>query len=203
MFELPALKYEFNALEPYIDALTVETHYSKHHQNYCHNLNKALEKYPQYYTLSVENVLTNISSLPSNTAQTVINNGGGYYNHNLYWDNLTPFFKPLTDGVLMGELTKAFVSLAAFQKLFTESATKLFGSGWTWLVKTKDGNLKIVNTANQECPLSNGLKPLLALDLWEHAYYLKYQNLRAEYIKNWWHIVDWGVVTARLNSLLP
>lgn len=199
---MSALKYEFNALEPYIDTLTVQTHYSKHHQNYCNNLNKALEKYPQYHTSSIEDVLASASSLPSDIAQTVINNGGGYYNHNLYWENLTPQAKPLTDGVLMDEINKAFVSFADFQKLFTESAAKLFGSGWTWLVKTKNRDLKIVNTANQDCPLINGLKPLLALDLWEHAYYLKYQNRRAEYIQNWWQIVDWSVVTARLNSPL-
>jgi superoxide dismutase, Fe-Mn family len=197
---MSALKFEFNGLEPYIDTLTVETHYAKHHQNYCNNLNKTLEKYPEFHTSSIEDVLTNLSSLPQDIVQAVTNNGGGYYNHNLYWENLTSEIKPLTDGVLMTELNKAFVSFADFQKLFTESATKLFGSGWTWLVKTKSGDLKIVNTANQDCPLSNGLKPLLVLDLWEHAYYLKYQNRRAEYITNWWKIVDWSVVTARLNS---
>jgi Fe-Mn family superoxide dismutase len=202
MFEMSALKYEFNKLEPYIDTLTVQTHYLKHHQNYCNNLNKALEKYPQYHTSSIEDILTNVGSLPSDIVQTVVNNAGGYYNHNLYWDNLAPNAKPLTDGVLMEELTRAFVSFADFQKLFAESATKLFGSGWTWLVKTKNKDLKIVNTANQDCPVSSGLKPLLALDLWEHAYYLKYQNRRSEYIQNWWQIVDWGVVTARLNSPL-
>lgn len=203
MFEMSALKFEYNALEPYIDALTVETHYSKHHQNYCNNLNKALEKYPQFQTSSIEDVLINLNTLPQDIVQAVTNNGGGYYNHNLYWENLTPQTKPLTDGALMGEINKAFVSFTDFQKLFTESATKLFGSGWTWLVKTKDENLKIINTANQDCPVSAGLKPLLTLDLWEHAYYLKYQNRRAEYIQNWWHIVDWAVVTARLNSPLP
>jgi len=199
---MSALKYEYRALEPYIDALTVETHYSKHHQNYCNNLNKALEKYTQFQGSSIEDVLTGLSTLPKDVVQAVTNNGGGYYNHNLYWENLTPNTKPLTEGVLMDEIRKAFVSFADFQKLFTDSATKLFGSGWTWLVKTKGGDIKIVNTANQDCPLSNGLRPLLALDLWEHAYYLKYQNRRAEYIQNWWQVVDWGVVTARLNSRL-
>ena len=202
MFEMSALSYEFNALEPYLDTLTVQTHYSKHHQNYCNNLNKVLEKYPQYHTSAIEDVLTSVGSLPADIAQSVVNNGGGYYNHNLYWENLIPDARPLAGGVLMDELTKAFVSFADFQKLFAESAAKLFGSGWTWLVKTKTKDLKIVNTANQDCPLSSGLKPLLVLDLWEHAYYLKYQNRRAEYVQNWWQIVNWAVVTARLNSPL-
>ena len=202
MFEMSALKYEYNALEPYIDALTVETHYSKHHQNYCNNLNKMLENYPQFQTSSIEDMLTSLSTLPKDIVQGVTNNGGGYYNHNSYWENLAPNAQPLSEGILMDALNKAFVSFADFQKLFNESAAKLFGSGWTWLVKNKAGDLKIVNTANQECPISNGLKPLLTLDLWEHAYYLKYQNRRAEYIQNWWKIVDWSVVTARLNSPL-
>lgn len=199
MFEMSALKFEYNALEPYIDALTVETHYSKHHQNYCNNLNKTLEKYPQFQTSGIESILTNLNTLPQDVIQAATNNGGGYYNHNLYWENLTPNGNSLTDGVLMEEINRAFVSFADFQKLFTESATKLFGSGWTWLIQTKNSDLKIVNTANQDCPLSSGLRPLLTLDLWEHAYYLKYQNRRAEYIQNWWQVVDWGVVTSRLN----
>ena len=196
---MSALKFEYNALEPYIDALTVETHYSKHHQNYCNNLNKTLEKYPQFQTSGIESILTNLNTLPQDVIQAATNNGGGYYNHNLYWENLTPNGNSLTDGVLMEEINRAFVSFADFQKLFTESATKLFGSGWTWLIQTKNSDLKIVNTANQDCPLSSGLRPLLTLDLWEHAYYLKYQNRRAEYIQNWWQVVDWGVVTSRLN----
>ena len=199
---MPELKFEFGALDPYIDRLTVETHYAKHHQNYCNNLNKALEKYPQYQTSTIENVLINLKTLPADIITAVTNNGGGYYNHNLHWENLTPSSEPLGNGVLLDKINKAFVSLVDFEKLFTESATKLFGSGWTWLVQNKDGDLKIVNTANQDSPISNGLKPLLALDLWEHAYYLKYQNRRAEYIQNWWNIVYWDVVTARLNSPL-
>ncbi|MFA5776037.1 MAG: Fe-Mn family superoxide dismutase, partial [Patescibacteria group bacterium] len=159
MFEMSALKFEYNALEPYIDALTVETHYSKHHQNYCNNLNKTLEKYPQFQTSGIESILTNLNTLPQDVIQAATNNGGGYYNHNLYWENLTPNGNSLTDGVLMEEINRAFVSFADFQKLFTESATKLFGSGWTWLIQTKNSDLKIVNTANQDCPLSSGLRP--------------------------------------------
>jgi Fe-Mn family superoxide dismutase len=196
------LKYDFAALEPYIDTATVQTHYTKHHTTYCTNLNKALEKYPMLQTSDIKTLLASLPTLPQEVVQAVTNNGGGYYNHTLYWENLTPQAKPAPAGLLLDAITSAFVSLPDFQKLFTDSATKLFGSGWTWLVQTKAGELKIVNTANQDCPVSNGLKPLLALDVWEHAYYLKYQNRRAEYIDNWWHVVDWDVVSTRLNSPL-
>lgn len=199
MFELVKLPYEYNSLEPYIDALTVETHYSKHHQNYCNNLNKALENYPQYNGVEIENILKNTESIPAEVRQAVINNGGGYYNHNVYWECIGNDFKTLPQGKLSEELNKAFTSFSDFQKLFTDSATKLFGSGWTWLVKNRNGDLKIINTANQDSPVSMGLHPVLALDLWEHAYYLKYQNRRAEYIQNWWNVVNWKAVSARLD----
>lgn len=199
---MPVLKFEYGALEPYIDARTVETHYSKHHQNYCNNLNKALENYPQYSGASIENILRNVMAIPQEVKQAVINNGGGYSNHNLYWENLGPQSKKIPEGKLLNEIDSAFVSFTDFQKLFTDSAIKLFGSGWTWLVKNRDGSLKIVNTANQDSPISNGLRPLLTLDVWEHAYYLKYQNRRAEYIQNWWSVVNWNVVASRLESPL-
>ncbi|MBU0650153.1 superoxide dismutase [Patescibacteria group bacterium] len=201
MFSLPALSYGYNALEPFLDPLTVETHYTKHHQSYCHNLNQALETYPDLTALSIEAILTNIQALPAEISQTVINNGGGYYNHNLFWENIGPYQPKEPSGTLLGTLEKAFVTLADFQKLFTESATKLFGSGWTWLVEDRNGELKIINTANHDCPLSTGYQPLLVLDIWEHAYYLKYQNRRSEYINQWWGAVNWSVVAARLESL--
>lgn len=201
MFELPKLNFHYKDLEPYIDALTLETHYTKHHQNYCNNLNKALVDYPQYQAYTIERLLTEVNSFPKEITQAVINSGGGYYNHNLYWENLTPNAEDLLDGPLLTKLNLAFGSLADFQKLFTDSATKLFGSGWTWLAQTKSGELKIVNTANQDCPITLELTPLLALDVWEHAYYLKYQNRRVDYIQNWWKLVDWKVVSGRLASL--
>ncbi len=202
MFQLPALPYDQSALEPYIDTETVTIHYLKHHQNYCSNLNKTLENHLEYSGMAIDQIIRNIETIPVEIRQAVINNGGGFYNHNLYWENIMPDARKEPDGLLMDEITKAFVSFADFQKLFTDSAVKLFGSGWTWLVQTKTGELKIVNTANQDCPLSMGLRPLLALDVWEHAYYLKYQNRRAEYIANWWNVVNWKVAAVRLETPL-
>lgn len=203
MFELSKLKFDYNALEPYIDALTVETHYSKHHQNYCNNLNKALDNYPQFTGVTIEDILKNTENIPEEVRQLVINNGGGYFNHNLYWENMGTQFKSVPEGKLAEALNNAFSSFADFQKLFSDSGIKLFGSGWTWLVKNRAGALKIVNTVNQDSPISNGLQPILALDVWEHAYYLKYQNRRAEYIQNWWNVVNWKVVADRLAAPLP
>lgn len=203
MFELSKLKFDYDALEPYIDALTVETHYSKHHQNYCNNLNKALDNYPQFTGVTIEDILKNTENIPEEVRQLVINNGGGYFNHNLYWENMGTQFKSVPEGKLAEALNNAFSSFADFQKLFSDSGIKLFGSGWTWLVKNRAGALKIVNTVNQDSPISSGLQPILALDVWEHAYYLKYQNRRAEYIQNWWNVVNWKVVADRLAAPLP
>ena len=202
MFDLPALPYDQNALEPYLTTDVVKIHYTKHHQTYCNNLNKALENHPEYSGMPIDKILRSIESVPAEIRQAVINNGGGFYNHALYWENLMPQAKKEPDGALMEAITNAFVTFADFQKLFTDSAMRLFGSGWTWLVQTRDGSLKIVNTANQDCPLSNGLKPILTLDVWEHAYYLQYQNLRADYIANWWNIINWKVVAVRLETPL-
>ncbi len=152
--------------------------------------------------MPIDKILRSIDSVPQEIRQAVINNGGGFYNHILYWENMMPDAKKEPDGVLMEAISGAFVTFADFQKLFTDSAMRLFGSGWTWLVQTKSGDLKIVNTANQDSPLSSGLKPLLALDVWEHAYYLQYQNLRADYIANWWNIINWKVVASRLVTPL-
>lgn len=200
MFQVPALPYDQNALEPYISTDTVKVHYTKHHQTYCNNLNKALENHPGYANMPIDKILRSVDALPTEIRQAVINNGGGFYNHNLYWENLTPNAKLEPEGKLMDEINKAFTTFADFKKLFTDSAAKLFGSGWTWLVQNKNGDLKIVNTANQDCPISNGLKPILALDVWEHAYYLQYQNLRADYIASWWNIINWKVAAIRLET---
>lgn len=202
MFQLPALPYAQNALEPYLSTDVVNVHYTKHHQTYCNNLNKALENYSEYSGMTIDRIIRNVDTAPAEIKQAVINNGGGFYNHTLYWENLEPKANTEPGGLLLEEIVKAFVTFADFQKLFTESATKLFGSGWTWLTQTKDGALKIVNTANQDCPLSMGLKPLLALDVWEHAYYLQYQNRRADYIANFWNIIAWKVVATRLETPL-
>lgn len=202
MFEMIRLPYDYNALEPFIDAATVEIHYTKHHKKYLDNLNIAIANYQQFNSMSVEEILSNTDNLPSEIKQAVINNGGGYYNHNLYWENMAPKFKIVPEGKLMDSITAAFTSFADFQKLFSESAIRVFGSGWTWLAINKNKDLKILNTSNQDTPLNIGYKPLLALDVWEHAYYLKYQNRRQEYIENWWNIVNWKVVAKRLETEL-
>ena len=185
MFELSKLTFHFNDLEPYIDALTVETHYAKHHQTYCHNLNKALENLPSFKDMPIEELLKRVNELPEEARQTVLNNGGGYYNHNIYWENLANYVSKTTNEDLRAGVVNAFGSLETFKGLFTKTALKVFGSGWTWLVADSAKNLSITTTANQDTPITMGLVPLLALDVWEHAYYLKYQNRRADYIDAW------------------
>lgn len=202
MFYVPPLPYEKNALEPYLSAQVIEFHYEKHHHTYCSNLNKILENQPIYLNTPIEQLLKIVETLPIEIKQGVINNGGGLYNHNLYWESMKPHAKPAPEGTLMEEIKKSFVTFEDFQKLFTESALKLFGSGWTWLVQTRNGDLKIINTANQDSPISMGYKPILGIDVWEHAYYLQYQNRRADYIANWWKIINWDVVSKRLETPL-
>lgn len=195
--ELPQLSYAYNALEPFIDATTMEIHHSKHHQTYVNNLNTALEKYPEFSEVSLEELLKDPSVLPEDIRTSVINNGGGHYNHSLFWQ----FMAPQTRGPsqkLLQLLTTDFESLKNFQAEFSKAALGRFGSGWVWLVKDSASDmLQITSTANQDTPLSTGKTPILALDVWEHAYYLKYQNRRIEYVENWWNVVNWGEVEKR------
>jgi superoxide dismutase, Fe-Mn family len=186
-FELPKLDYAYDALEPYIDAKTMEIHHTKHHQAYIDKLNAALEKYPDLQGRPIEELLINLASLQvEETDRTAIrNHGGGHVNHTMFWKFLDPAHTK--DELLSKEITSTFGSTEEFKKQFTDSATKLFGSGWTWLVRDgKDSKLKIQNFPMQDSPLMTGHEPLLGLDIWEHAYYLKYQNRRPEYIENWW-----------------
>jgi Fe-Mn family superoxide dismutase len=193
-FELPKLKYSYDALEPYIDAQTMEIHHSKHHQGYTNNLNKALEKFPDFNVDSIEKILMDIDSVPNDIKNDVINNGGGYFNHRLFWEIMSPKPKNEPEGILAKDLKERFGSSAQFQEKFEDCALSRFGSGWAWLV-VKEGNvLEVYSTKNQDCPLLYKEIPLLGIDVWEHAYYLKYQNKRAEYVKNWWNVVDWAVV---------
>jgi superoxide dismutase, Fe-Mn family len=188
MQQLPKLQFEFDELEPFIDKKTVEIHYTKHHQAYVDNLNKVLEKYPSIENESIEELMQQVDSLEMEEAdrQAFINHGGGHINHTLYWQNLNPDNKKNSD--LIERINKQFGSLSEFKDKFTKTAMGQFGSGWAWLVEDSN-KLKVISTGNQNSPLIYGFKPIIALDVWEHAYYLRYQNKRAEYIRNWWRLI--------------
>jgi superoxide dismutase, Fe-Mn family len=196
-FTLPPLPYAYNALEPYIDARTMEFHHDKHHAAYVKNLNTALENYPQLQGKLIEDLLRNMDSIPEAIRTTIKNNGGGHANHTMYWEIMGPKAGGEPTGKLADELVKTFSSFTAFQNAFNEAGTKRFGSGWAWLVRTKDGKLKVTSTANQDSPLMTGDYPIMGNDVWEHAYYLSYQNRRPEYLKAWWQVVNWSAVNQR------
>jgi Fe-Mn family superoxide dismutase len=198
-FTLPPLPYAYDALEPHIDARTMEIHHSKHHQAYVTNLNKALEAHPQLRSASLEELLRDLNALPESIRTAVRNNGGGHFNHSLFWKLMKPGGGGEPVGELADTLRKAFGSFAAFKQQLTEAAMKRFGSGWAWLVLDKAGRLAITSTANQDNPLMEGEKPLLGVDVWEHAYYLKYQWRRNEYVAAWWNTVNWETVAAQLG----
>ncbi len=193
-FELPALPYAFNALEPAIDARTMEIHHDKHHGAYVNNLNNALKDYPDLQKMDVESLLRNINSVPEAIRTTVRNNGGGHANHSLFWQWLKPGGKNAPDGALAQAINSSFGSLDAFKDKFTAAASTRFGSGWAWLVVDGGNQLQVYSTANQDSPLMDGHRPILGLDVWEHAYYLLYQNRRPDYIKAVWGIINWDVV---------
>lgn len=195
-FELPKLPYEYDALEPYFDAKTMEIHYTKHHQAYVDKLNKALEGEDELSSKAVEDLLRDVKSAPEAIRQQVINHGGGHFNHTVWWEIINPENKSSSpSGMLEEEIKKAFGSFDDFKKEFTQKATTLFGSGWTWLAADENGtNLHIHNHPNQENPLLHNHKPILGIDVWEHSYYLKYQNRRAEYVDAFWNVVNWEKV---------
>lgn len=189
------LSYSYNGLEPYIDEETVKIHYTKHLQGYVDKLNNILKGYEKFTKgKTLENILFNVDKIPKKIRQEVINQGGGVYNHNLYFSILSPNPKMKPEGKLLKEIIKTFDSLEKLKKNVSEAAINQFGSGYGWLVMDKHGRLKIINTLNQNSPLIYGLIPILTIDVWEHAYYLKYKNLRAEYVKNIWNVIDWGKV---------
>ena len=195
-FELPPLPYGYDALEPYIDAQTMQIHHDKHHQAYTDKLNAALEKYPDLQAKPIEELLKDLDSVPEEIRPAVRNHGGGYYNHSLFWEMMKKGGGGEAAGELKTKLDQDFGSFEEFKKQFSEVAATAFGSGWAWLVKDPAGKLAIVKTPNQDSPISQGQFPLLGIDVWEHAYYLKYQNRRPEYIENWWNVVNWEQVEA-------
>ncbi|MFO8148837.1 MAG: superoxide dismutase [Trueperaceae bacterium] len=193
-FELPALPYPVNALEPHVDARTMEIHHGKHHAAYTNNLNAALEGHPALQERSIEELLRGFDALPSDVQTAVRNNGGGYANHNLFWEVMSPQGGGRPGGELAAAIDEAFGSFDAFQASFSDAAAKRFGSGWAWLVVDGDGALQVYSTANQDSPFMSGHTPILGIDVWEHAYYLNYQNRRPDYVKAFWNVIDWGKV---------
>ncbi len=197
MEELVKLNYEYDALEPYIDETTMMIHHSKHHQAYVDKFNAAI-KGSEFENKSVDDILRNLISVSEDIRKAVINNGGGVWNHNFFWSILKK-------GVVMSDelkslLEKDFGSVEKFKEEFTNAALTQFGSGWAWLVLDESGKLKVVKTPNQDSPISSNLKPVLALDVWEHAYYLKYQNKRPDYVNNFWNVVDWDKVLSLIKE---
>lgn len=190
---LPDLPYAYDALEPYFDTETMTLHHDKHHATYVANTNTALEKYPELGE-NLEELLADVSSIPADIRQAVINNGGGHLNHALFWELLSPEKQEVSADVAAA-IDDAFGSFAAFKEQFTAAATGRFGSGWAWLVVNKVGQLEITSTANQDTPISEGKQPILALDVWEHAYYLNYRNVRPNYIKAFFEIINWKKVS--------
>lgn len=201
IYTLPRLPYEFGALEPYIDAQTMEIHHDRHHQAYINNLNLALKDHLGLQNKPLEEILHDLVLVPEAIRNTVRNNGGGTYNHNLFWNMLSPKGGGVPNGVIGKIIKDRFESFENFQNLFNNAAKSVFGSGWAWLVMDKAGNLQITSTANQDCPLMFGQSPLLGLDVWEHAYYLQYQNKRPDYINAWWHVVNWEQVEQNYKLL--
>ncbi|HLC54601.1 MAG TPA: superoxide dismutase [Candidatus Nanoarchaeia archaeon] len=198
---LPKLNYSYDALEPYIDARTMEIHHAKHHQAYVDKLNAALEKHPKLFEKKVDELLSDLNSVPEDIRTAVRNHGGGHANHSLFWELMTPHAKDKEmKGEVIDEIKKAFGSVDVFKEKFNETALNRFGSGWAWLVLHK-GRLEVYSTANQDSPLMEGKIPLLGIDVWEHAYYLLYQNRRADYIKAWWNVVNWKQVNELFEKM--
>ena len=196
---LPKLPYPYAALEPHIDARTMEIHHTKHHQAYIDNLNKALEGHVDLQKKGIEQLLTEIDKVPEAIRQAVINHGGGHANHSFFWTIMGPGKGGSPAGDIADAINSTFDSFEKFQEEFAKAAMSRFGSGWSWLV-LQQGNLKVISTPNQDSPLMQGLKPVIGLDVWEHAYYLKYQNRRADYVKAWWNTVNWEEVNQRFRG---
>ena len=196
-YELPALPYDYSALEPYIDTQTMQIHHDKHHQTYVTNVNNALQGQDQLAAMSVDDLLRNISQVPDSIRMAVQNSGGGHSNHSMFWNIMKPNGGGEPTGDLASAIQQAFGSFDAFKTAFNDAGTKRFGSGWAWLVLDSNGKLQVISTANQDSPLMSGMYPVMGNDVWEHAYYLKYQNRRPEYLNAWWNVVNWDEVARR------
>jgi Fe-Mn family superoxide dismutase len=199
-FTLPTLTYDYAALEPHIDARTMEIHYTKHHQTYVSNLNAALENAPQLAGKSVEELLKDLQAVPEEIRATVRNNGGGHYNHTLFWGSMKQDGGGEPTGELAAAITSTFGDFASFKDTLSKATIGRFGSGWGWLSVDTSGKLVISSSANQDSPLSEGLKPILGIDVWEHAYYLNYQNRRADYVGAFWNVINWEQVAKNFAS---
>ena len=198
-FTLPPLPYDFTALEPHIDAKTMEIHHGKHHQTYVNNLNAAIEKAPELASKSLEDLMRGVNSLPEAVRTPIRNNGGGHWNHSMFWQIMAPKAGGEPGGALGAAIKSAFGDFAKFREQFSAAGVGRFGSGWAWLINS-GGKLSIISTPNQDNPLMEGQKAIMGLDVWEHAYYLKYQNRRPDYINAWWNVVNWKEVEKRFSA---
>lgn len=198
--ELPPLPYAYEALEPYIDSETMHLHHDKHHATYVNTLNTNLEKHPDLFAKSAEDLLRNLNSVPEDIRTAVRNHGGGHVNHTMFWQIMGPNAGGEPTGALGDEIRKAFGTFDEFKTKFNDAGAKQFGSGWVWLVRGNDSKLQIISTPNQDSPLLQGLWPIMGNDVWEHAYYLKYKNVRADYLKAWWNVVNWKEVEKRFQK---
>jgi superoxide dismutase, Fe-Mn family len=198
-FELPPLPYDYNALEPYIDTQTMQLHHDKHHAAYVTNLNNALGNH-EFASLPVDDVLRRINEVPENIRTAVRNNGGGHSNHTMFWQIMKPNGGGAPTGALANAIQSTFSSFDAFKAAFNDAGVKRFGSGWAWLVLDRSGKLQVISTANQDSPLMDGLYPVMGNDVWEHAYYLKYQNRRPDYLNAWWNVVNWDEIARRYSQ---
>lgn len=198
-FELSPLPYNYDALEPYIDAQTMQLHHDMHHQAYVNNLNAAVGKHPELESKSPQELITQLDSLPSDIVSAVRNNGGGDVNHTMFWQIMAPNAGGEPTGAIADAIMENFGDFESFKQRFNDAGTKQFGSGWVWLVRTKEGKIEITSTPNQDNPITSGSFPIMGNDVWEHAYYLKYQNRRPEYLKQWWNVVNWGEINKRFE----
>jgi len=196
-FEVPPLPYEYNALEPYIDTQTMQLHHDKHHAAYVNNLNNALQNQSQLASWTVEDLVQRINEVPESIRTAVRNNAGGHTNHSMFWQIMKPNGGGEPTGELGSAIQQAFGSFDQLKAAFNDAGVKRFGSGWTWLVLDRSGKLQVISTANQDSPLMDGMFPVMGNDVWEHAYYLKYQNRRPDYLAAWWNVVNWDEITHR------
>src|SRR5579863_995622 len=196
-YEVPPLPYDYSALEPYIDTQTMQLHHDKHHAAYVNNLNAALKDNSQFSSMNVDDLMRHIQDVPDSVRTAVRNNGGGHSNHSMFWQIMTPNGGGQPTGALASAIDSTFGSFDAFKTQFNDAGVKRFGSGWAWLVLDQSGKLSVISSANQDSPLMDGMYPVMGNDVWEHAYYLKYQNRRPDYLNAWWNVVNWDAIAQR------